>query len=116
MKWVRCGFFAALPAVAWALSSPPAGAIVVGPTGKYSTLKAALADTSSSVRHGPVLHTSRVLFLITIKRQVYFIQSGTYTGQAVISRANLKIYGQTNVPGSYSGNSEYTCYLSSSDR
>ncbi|KAK0450389.1 pectin lyase-like protein [Desarmillaria tabescens] len=47
---------------AWAYSSPPSGAITVGSSGTYSTLTKALADTSSSV---------------------YFIYSGTYTGQTL---------------------------------
>lgn len=38
-----------LPLSVAALSSPPSGAITVGPGGKYATLSAALADTSSSV-------------------------------------------------------------------
>ncbi|THG92697.1 hypothetical protein EW026_g8297, partial [Hermanssonia centrifuga] len=63
--------------------SPPPGAIVVGPGGKYANLTAALADTSSSV---------------------YFINSGTYDEQVLISRSNIKIFGQTTVPLSYSGN------------
>ncbi|KAK0199906.1 pectin lyase-like protein [Desarmillaria ectypa] len=68
---------------AWAYSSPPSGAITIGSSGKYSTLAAALADTSSNV---------------------YFIYSGTYTGQTLISRSNIKIYGQTNTANSYTGN------------
>ncbi|CAL1714409.1 unnamed protein product [Somion occarium] len=66
-----------------ALSSPPSGAITVGSGGKYSTLSAALKDTSDSV---------------------YFIFPGTYKEQAVITRSNIKIYGQTSTPNSYSGN------------
>lgn len=69
---------------AWAYSSPPSGAITVGSSGTYSTLSKALADTSSSV---------------------YFIYSGTYTGQTLISRSNIKIYGQTSTADSYTGNS-----------
>ncbi|KAG8767099.1 hypothetical protein FRC20_004912 [Serendipita sp. 405] len=61
----------------------PAGAITVGSGGKYSTLTAALQDTSSNV---------------------YYIYSGTYTGQVVINRANVAIYGETTASGSYTGN------------
>lgn len=35
---------------------------------------------------------------------VYFIYSGTYTGQTLISRSNIKIYGQTSTADSYTGN------------
>ncbi|KAI0074491.1 pectin lyase-like protein [Panus rudis PR-1116 ss-1] len=66
-----------------ALSSPPSGAITIGPGGKYSTISAALADTSSSV---------------------YFIFPGTFKEQVTITRSNIKIYGQTNTPKSYTGN------------
>ncbi|KAI0778444.1 pectin lyase-like protein [Trametes elegans] len=66
-----------------ALSSPPAGAITVGTGGKYPSLSAALKDTSSSV---------------------YFIYSGTYTDTAIVTRPNVKVYGQTNTPNSYTGN------------
>ncbi|KAG7439835.1 pectin lyase-like protein [Guyanagaster necrorhizus] len=68
---------------AWAYSSPPSGAITVGSSGTYSTFSEALSDTSSSV---------------------YFIYSGTYTGQTLISRSNIKIYGQTSTADSYTGN------------
>ncbi|KAI0690978.1 pectin lyase-like protein [Cytidiella melzeri] len=66
-----------------ALSSPPPGAITVGPNGKYAKISTALADKSSDV---------------------YFIYSGTYIDQVNITRPNLKIYGETQVPLSYSGN------------
>ncbi|KAJ2976243.1 hypothetical protein NUW54_g11598 [Trametes sanguinea] len=66
-----------------ALSSPPAGAITVGPGGAYSSLSAALKDTSSNI---------------------YFIFPGTYTDTAIITRPNIRVYGQTNVPSSYTGN------------
>ncbi|KAL7285103.1 hypothetical protein ACG7TL_000195 [Trametes sanguinea] len=66
-----------------ALSSPPAGAITVGPGGAFSSLSAALKDTSSNV---------------------YFIFPGTYTDTAIITRPNVRVYGQTNVPNSYTGN------------
>ncbi|KAI0361344.1 pectin lyase-like protein [Trametes cingulata] len=66
-----------------ALSSPPKGAITVGPGGKYSSLSAALQDTSSSV---------------------YFIFPGTYVDTAIITRPNVRVYGQTNTPSSYTGN------------
>lgn len=64
-------------------SSPPAGSITVGSKGKYSTLAAALKDTSSNT---------------------FFIYSGTYTGQTTITRANIKIYGQTTNAQAYSSN------------
>ncbi|KAI0639667.1 pectin lyase fold/virulence factor [Trametes polyzona] len=67
-----------------ALSSPPAGAITVGSGGKYPTLSAALKDTSSLV---------------------YFIFPGTYKDTAIITRPNVRVYGQTNTPSSYTGNS-----------
>ncbi|KAI9060562.1 carbohydrate esterase family 8 protein [Trametes sanguinea] len=66
-----------------ALSSPPAGAITVGPGGAYSSLSAALKDASSNI---------------------YFIFPGTYTDTAIITRPNIRVYGQTNVPSSYTGN------------
>ncbi|KAI0766039.1 pectin lyase fold/virulence factor [Irpex lacteus] len=66
-----------------ALSSPPSGAITVGSKGKYAKISDALADKSSSV---------------------YFIYAGTYKEQVNITRPNLKIYGETQVPLSYSGN------------
>ncbi|CDO73481.1 hypothetical protein BN946_scf185013.g116 [Trametes cinnabarina] len=66
-----------------ALNSPPAGAITVGPGGAHSTLSAALKDTSS---------------------EIYFIFPGTYTDTAIITRPNVRIYGQTDVPNSYTGN------------
>ncbi|KAM5530603.1 hypothetical protein V8D89_015721 [Ganoderma adspersum] len=76
-------FVSYLVASASALSSPPAGAITVGNGGKYATLSAALQDASSLV---------------------YFIYSGTYTDTAIITRANVRVYGQTNTPSSYTGN------------
>jgi pectinesterase len=76
--------FFALLGVALGLSSPPSGAITVGTGGKYATLQAALADTSSST---------------------YFVYSGTYTGQVNITRSGIKIYGQTFKTGTYTGNS-----------
>ncbi|EUC62043.1 pectinesterase [Rhizoctonia solani AG-3 Rhs1AP] len=66
-----------------AASSPPAGSITVGSSGKYKTLAAALKDTSSAT---------------------YFIYSGTYTGLTTITRANIKIYGQTNNAQAYGSN------------
>ncbi|KAI0091555.1 pectin lyase-like protein [Irpex rosettiformis] len=66
-----------------ALSSPPSGAITIGPNGKYAKISDGLADKSSSV---------------------YFIYAGTYKEQVNITRPNLKIYGETQVPLSYSGN------------
>ncbi|KAK0186628.1 pectin lyase-like protein [Armillaria mellea] len=79
---------------AWAYSSPPSGAITVGSSGTYSTLSKALADTSSSA--SPPISP--------LGAHVYFIYSGTYTGQTLISRNNIKIYGQTSTADSYTGN------------
>ncbi|CAE7107330.1 unnamed protein product [Rhizoctonia solani] len=64
-------------------SSPPSGAITVGNGGKYSTLSAALKDTSSNT---------------------YFIFAGTYKDQAVINRANIIILGQTSNALTYASN------------
>ncbi|KAI0801009.1 pectin lyase-like protein [Fomes fomentarius] len=75
--------WASLAISALALSSPPAGAITVGSGGKHATLSAALKDTSSLV---------------------YFIFPGTYTDTAIITRANVRVFGQTNTPDSYTGN------------
>ncbi|KAJ1309992.1 hypothetical protein OPQ81_006749 [Rhizoctonia solani] len=66
-----------------AASSPPSGSITVGNGGKYGTLAEALKDTSSDL---------------------YFVYAGTYTGQISISRANIKIYGQTSDALDYSSN------------
>ncbi|KAK0421817.1 pectin lyase fold/virulence factor [Armillaria borealis] len=85
---------------AWAYSSPPSGAITVGSSGTYSTLSKALADTSSSASSPIALLRAHSL----ISFQVYFIYSGTYTGQTLISRSNIKIYGQTSTADSYTGN------------
>ncbi|KAG8682605.1 hypothetical protein FRC09_016657, partial [Ceratobasidium sp. 395] len=63
--------------------SIPAGAITVGSGGKYSTIAAALKDTSSNV---------------------YYIYAGTYKEQILISRANVKIYGQTPSALDYTAN------------
>ncbi|KAG9019153.1 hypothetical protein FRB90_005990 [Tulasnella sp. 427] len=66
-------------------SSVPSGAITVGKNGagKYSTITEALADTSSNI---------------------IYIYAGNYTEQVVISRSNIKIYGQTSSKLSYSSN------------
>ncbi|KAF8744491.1 Pectinesterase, partial [Rhizoctonia solani] len=72
-----------LAAFAFAASSPPAGAITVGSKGKYKTLAEALKDTSSNT---------------------YFVYSGTYTGQTIVTRTNIKIYGQTNDAQAYGSN------------
>jgi len=69
--------------IAFCADVPPLGAITVGYGGQYSTLQAALADTSSDV---------------------YFVFPGTYTGHTVISRPNIKIYGQTSNTFSYDEN------------
>ncbi|KAG8845957.1 hypothetical protein FRB91_001288, partial [Serendipita sp. 411] len=58
-------------------------AITVGSGKKYSTLAAALKDTSSNV---------------------YYVYAGTYTGQVAISRSNIAIYGETTNSASYTGN------------
>ncbi|KAG8740606.1 hypothetical protein FRC10_004108 [Ceratobasidium sp. 414] len=63
--------------------SIPAGAITIGPGGKYSTIAAALKDTSSNI---------------------YYIYAGTYKEQILISRANVKIYGQTSSALDYTAN------------
>ncbi|KAF8326973.1 carbohydrate esterase family 8 protein [Cantharellus anzutake] len=63
--------------------TPPSGAITVGNGGKYSTLQAALADNSSNV---------------------FFLYAGTYKGNTLISRSNVKIYGQTSGWTTYAGN------------
>ncbi|KAG9081296.1 hypothetical protein FRC06_005660 [Ceratobasidium sp. 370] len=81
-------FGKALIVVSFALSalcasSPPSGAITVGPGGKYSTLTAALADTSSSV---------------------YFVYATTITERVVITRSSITIYGQTSNALTYSSN------------
>jgi pectinesterase len=73
--------------LALAYSSPPSGAITVGSGGKYSTISAALKDTSSSV---------------------YFVYSGTYAEQVYITRSNIKIYGQTTHSNTYTSNSAST--------
>ena len=64
-------------------SSPPSGAITVGPGGKYSTLTAALADTSSNV---------------------YFIYATSIKERVVITRPKITIYGQTSNALTYSSN------------
>ncbi|GAB1522186.1 hypothetical protein RhiTH_005298 [Rhizoctonia solani] len=61
----------------------PAGAITIGSGGKYSTISAALKDTSSNI---------------------YYIYSGTYKEQVYINRANVKIYGQTASKLNYNSN------------
>ena len=50
--------FSAVITGALALSSPPSGAITVGSGGKYSSLSAALKDTSSSVSTNPEPNTA----------------------------------------------------------
>ncbi|KAF8672232.1 Pectinesterase [Rhizoctonia solani] len=64
----------------------PAGAITIGSGGKYSTISAALKDTSSNI---------------------YYIYSGTYKEQVYINRANVKsmiFYGQTASKLNYNSN------------
>ncbi|RDX50468.1 pectin lyase-like protein [Lentinus brumalis] len=67
-----------------ALHAPPKGAIIVGGSkGQYANLSEALADNSSLI---------------------YFVFPGTYTDTAVIARDNVRVYGQTLLPGTYLGN------------
>ncbi|KAL5638976.1 hypothetical protein ACGC1H_003373 [Rhizoctonia solani] len=61
----------------------PAGAITIGNGGKYSTISAALKDTTSNV---------------------YYIYAGTYKEQVYIERANVKLYGQTSNKLDYGSN------------
>ncbi|KAB5589258.1 putative effector protein/Pectinesterase [Ceratobasidium theobromae] len=67
----------------FAFSSPPPNSITVGNGGKYSTLREALKDKSSDV---------------------YFVFKGNYIGQTVITRPNIKIYGQSYHSLEYSSN------------
>ncbi|KAF8604420.1 carbohydrate esterase family 8 protein [Ceratobasidium sp. AG-I] len=76
-------FFLTLVISTLCASSPPSGAITVGPGGKYSTLTAALADTSSSV---------------------YFIYATSIKERVVITRSGITIYGQTSNALTYSSN------------
>jgi len=67
MKFLQLALTAMLLPLALAASSPPSGSITVGPSGsgaKYTSLSSALADTSSNV---------------------YFVYSGTYSGQHYIT-------------------------------
>ncbi|KAG9088174.1 hypothetical protein FRC07_012645 [Ceratobasidium sp. 392] len=68
---------------AFCASSPPSGAITVGPGGKYSTLTAALADTSSNV---------------------YFVYATSIKERVVITRSGITIYGQTSNALTYTSN------------
>ncbi|KAG8773984.1 hypothetical protein FRC19_009325 [Serendipita sp. 401] len=61
----------------------PAGAITVGRGGLYPNLTLALNDTSSNI---------------------FYIYAGNYTGQTLITRPNITIYGETWTPYSYLGN------------
>ncbi|KAF8324030.1 pectin lyase-like protein [Clavulina sp. PMI_390] len=83
--WSALSIFSALAGVAsvFAASSPPSGAITIGSGGKYSTIAAGLADTSSNV---------------------YYIYPGSYHEQIYINRANVKIYGQTSNALTYTSN------------
>ena len=38
---------------------------------------------------------------------MYFIEAGVYTEQAIISRPNVRIYGETHVPNNFTGNSRF---------
>ncbi|KAH7099561.1 pectin lyase fold/virulence factor [Auriculariales sp. MPI-PUGE-AT-0066] len=88
----------ALIQLAAAVSSPPSGSITVGPSGsgaKYTSLTSALADTSSNV---------------------IFVYNGTYTGQTLISRSDITIYGQSSNGQAYSSNTvTFTNSRSASD-
>lgn len=64
-------------------SAPPPGSITVGPGGTYSTLSAALNDTSSNV---------------------YFIYGTSIQERVVITRSNITIYGQTSNANTYANN------------
>ncbi|KAF8687578.1 Pectinesterase, partial [Rhizoctonia solani] len=87
-------------------NSPPPGSITVGPGGKYSTLSAALKDTSSNV---------------------YFVYATSIKERVVITRSNITIYGQTldeltysqnkvtiynNIPASTAGSNEASATVS----
>ena len=80
--------FAAL-ALAASRTSAPSGALVVGSSGKYSTIQAAVDALSS-----------------TSKEQVIFIQPGTYKEQVYIKKLSgtVTIYGYTEDDTSYSSN------------
>ncbi|KDQ14679.1 carbohydrate esterase family 8 protein [Botryobasidium botryosum FD-172 SS1] len=95
-----------LAATGLCASTPPAGSITVGPGGQYSTLSAALQDTSSNT---------------------YFIYGTSIKERVVITRSNIKIYGQTsnalgyadnqvtitnNIPASSAGSNEASATVS----
>ncbi|CCA70799.1 related to pectinesterase EC=3.1.1.11-Cochliobolus carbonum [Serendipita indica DSM 11827] len=84
--------FALLSSLSFALSASagghshghiPSGAITVGTGGKYPNLTVALGDTSSNI---------------------FYVFAGNYTGQTLINRPNVTIYGETTTPLSYLGN------------
>ncbi|KAG8803679.1 hypothetical protein FRC17_006139, partial [Serendipita sp. 399] len=84
------------------VSAIPTGAITVGSGGKYSTLAAALKDTS---RLGPSFSSFRSFrSYFHHASNVYYVYAGTYTGQVAISRSNIAIYGETTITASYTGN------------
>ncbi|CUA74717.1 Pectinesterase [Rhizoctonia solani] len=64
-------------------SSPPPGSITVGPGGTYSSLSAALQDTSSNV---------------------YFVYATSIQERVVVTRPNITIYGQTSDESTYAHN------------
>ncbi|TFK92788.1 carbohydrate esterase family 8 protein [Polyporus arcularius HHB13444] len=79
-----------------ALHAPPKGAITVGGSkGQYANLSEALADNSSLI---------------------YFVFPGTYTDTAVIARDNVRVYGQTLLPGTYLGNSQSASFSDRHER
>ncbi|KAH8801990.1 pectin lyase-like protein [Flagelloscypha sp. PMI_526] len=88
MRFSLLHFFAAATSV-FAYSSPPSGAVTVGTGGTYSTLSAALSGSSGTV---------------------FFIYAGTYSGQTIITRSGIKIYGQTTTDSSYTGNQATLTY------
>ncbi|KIM26852.1 carbohydrate esterase family 8 protein [Serendipita vermifera MAFF 305830] len=82
-SYLSLGIFVVLLQACSVLAAVPSGAITVGASGKYSTLSAALKDTSSNV---------------------YYVYAGTYKEQVAISRSNVIIYGETTTASSYTGN------------
>lgn len=73
-----------------ALATPPSGALVVGKSGTYKTVQAAVNALSKS----------------SSSKQTIFIQSGTYSEQVQIPAlaGPLAVYGMTSDSGSYKSN------------
>ncbi|QRV99513.1 pectinesterase [Ceratobasidium sp. AG-Ba] len=86
-------------------SSPPSGAITVGPGGKYSTLTAALADTSSSVYF---------IYGTSIKERVVITRSVTIYGQTsnALTYSNNQVTITNNIPASTAGSNEASATIS----